>query len=269
MSPAHIFNPEEPYFSQSLIKSNSLPESKYVPTYFKELDNVINGFRNPNLIIIGGRPAMGCHSLALTVACRQAWGKHKVAFFIMSLTERNLIERVKRNYLCFDKSHTEPFPSFYFDYKLDIDKLRNEVGRLKREENIEVVYVDTIQMLGVKDCTDTFNKTAIVTRALWEMSREFDISIVTLSTVWRESELRGGEMLPMLCDLGETYALEMYADVVLLLHRPFYYGIRYDEAGNSIVNVAEVIVAKNVNGETTKVKLLFDNGMFVDEILPF
>ena len=267
----HPFNPEEPYFSQSLIKSNSLPQNKCVPTYFKELDKVIKGFRNSNLTIIGGRPAMGCHTLALTIACGQAWQKHKVAFFIMSLTESNLIERVKRNYTCYSKSHTEPFPSFYVDYKLDIDKLRNEVGRLKREENIEVVFIDTVQMLGVKDCADTLNKTAIVTRALWEMSREFDISIVALSTLSRETELRGGDMLPLLCDLDETNALEMYADVVLLLHRPAYYGITVDLDGNSLVNDAEVIVAKNVNGETTKVKLLFDHkiSMFVDEIPPF
>ena len=78
-------------------------------------------------------------------------------------------------------------------------------------------------------------------------------------------------MSPLLCDLDESNALEMYADVVLLLYRPAYYGITADLDGKSRVNDAEVIVAKNANGETTTVNLVFDHeiSMFVDEILPF
>ncbi|MCR5714836.1 MAG: DnaB-like helicase C-terminal domain-containing protein [Bacteroidales bacterium] len=266
------FNPKEPYFSQSLIKKTALPQNKYVPTNFKELDTVIKGFRNSNLTILGGRPGMGCRSLALTMACRQAWAEHKVACFFMSLTESELIERVKRNYRCYNQSHTAPFPSFHVDYLLDVDKLHHEIGLLKREENIEVVFVDSVQMLGVKDDSAS-DKTAIAVRSLWEMSREFDISVVALSALSREPEFRVGDKRPFMYNLRASSTLEMYADVVLLLYRPAYYGMNEDLYGDSLVNVAEIRVVKNSNGHTADVKLGYDHtsSMFVDDkdILPF
>ena len=44
----------------------------------------------------------------------------------------------------------------------------------------------------------------------------------------------------------------------MFLYRPAYYGITEDENGNSIDQLAEVIIAKHRNGPTGKVVLHFD-----------
>ena len=259
----------EPFFAESIVKSNSLYQNKCVPSYFSKLDEVIKGFLNSNLIIIGGRPCMGCRTLALTMACRQAWENHKVACFFMSFSEHSLTDRVRRIYNAYEKPSTAPHPFFYIDYKLDTVKLRNEVERLKREENIEAVYVESVQMIGVKEQTDMLLQAGSAAKALWEISREFDIPVIALSTLSRAPEHRC--YFPLrLSDLRESSAIEMYADVVLLVARPEYYGLLIDENGNSLIGVAKLEVAKNVNGKTTNVELMFDKSsvVFKDLIRP-
>lgn len=259
----------EPFFAESIVKSNSLYQNKCVPSYFSKLDEVIKGFHNLNLIIIGGRPCMGCRTLALTMACRQAWENHKVACFFMSFSEHSLTDRVQRIYNAYEKPSSAPHPFFYIDYKLDTVKLRNEVERLKREENIEAVYVESVQMIGVKEQTDMLLQAGSAAKALWEISREFDIPVIALSSLSRGPEYRGGERRPLLCDLRTTSTLEMYADKVLLLYRPAYYGMMCDELGNPTIDVVEVNVVKNSNGAIESgINLKFDHtiSVFVDEV---
>lgn len=119
------------------------------------------------------------------------------------------------------------------------------------------------------------------------MAKELEIPVIALSQLNRGVEARVGEnKRPMLSDLRESGAIEQDADMVILLHRPEYYGILQDEEGNSTVGMAELIVAKNRNGQTGTVKVNFkgeymkfvdydyvyeqkDNSQSATESLPF
>jgi replicative DNA helicase len=57
-------------------------------------------------------------------------------------------------------------------------------------------------------------------------------------------------------DLRESGSIEQDADVVLLLHRESYFQRESEEEKSD--NSAEVIIAKQRNGPTGKVDLLFD-----------
>ena len=54
--------------------------------------------------------------------------------------------------------------------------------------------------------------------------------------------------------------------MVIFIHRPEYYGITEDEEGNSLRNVAEIIIAKHRNGAVGDVRLTFRKELskFVD-----
>jgi hypothetical protein len=63
-------------------------------------------------------------------------------------------------------------------------------------------------------------------------------------------------------DLRESGSIEQDADVVLMLHREEYYHLgdpNWAEANPDKRNVAEVIIAKQRNGPTGTVKLLWDS----------
>lgn len=60
-----------------------------------------------------------------------------------------------------------------------------------------------------------------------------------------------------MADLRESGAIEQDADMVCFIHRPEYYKITEDERGNSLIGLAEIIVAKHRNGATGDVRLRF------------
>jgi len=93
------------------------------------------------------------------------------------------------------------------------------------------------------------------------LAKELDIPIIALSQLNRGVEGRTGieGKRPQLSDLRESGAIEQDADMVCFIHRPEYYKITEDSQGNSLIGIAEIIVAKHRNGATADVQLKFKN----------
>lgn len=90
-----------------------------------------------------------------------------------------------------------------------------------------------------------------ITRSFKQLAKELDIPVVLLSQLSRQPERRGGDHRPQLADLRESGAIEQDADMVLFVYRD----IVYNDAADP--REAELIIAKNRNGETGSVPLVF------------
>ena len=86
------------------------------------------------------------------------------------------------------------------------------------------------------------------------VARELNIPVVVMSQLNRSPEGREGHR-PRMSDLRESGSIEQDADVVMLLHREDYYHRGDKEYQPN--NKAEIIIAKQRNGPTGLVKLMF------------
>jgi replicative DNA helicase len=124
--------------------------------------------------------------------------------------------------------------------------------RIKRRSHIGLIVVDYLQLVDSDESRDSRQEQiAKISRRLKTMARELKVPVIALSQLNRAVESREDKR-PRMADLRESGAIEQDADIVLLLHRPDYYD------SNDQPGVAELIIAKNRNGPTDRVKLTFE-----------
>ena len=146
-------------------------------------------------------------------------------------------------------------------------KLKEQAGRL---DFIVVDYIGLIsQSKNGKNSENRQLEIAEYSRGLKALARELHVPVLALSQLSRSVEKRPNKR-PMLSDLRESGAIEQDADMVMFIYRDEYYKNNRDPSeakgndDNSDTPVAEIILAKNRNGPTNTVKLVFmkDCGLF-------
>lgn len=257
-----------------------------VPSGFGKLDEMTAGFHNSEFIIIAGRPSMGKTALALSIA-RNAAVDHDVPIGIFSLEMANY--QLAMRLLCAEahvdshrlrtgklKMSEWPLLSqavgklseapIYIDDSpsLKILELRAKARRLKAEKNIGLLVIDYLQLVQGPTNEGRQQEISAISRSLKALAKELDIPVVALSQLSRAVEQRGGDKRPMLSDLRDSGAIEQDADLVLFIYRPEFYKEQFDDDGNDLRGVAEVIIGKQRNGPTGPVKLAF-----IDEFSKF
>ena len=248
-------------------------------TGFRTLDNKIGGFQKGTLVILAARPAMGKTALAINIARNMAVDFHKpVAIFSLEMTASELTSRLisaetsiegrkfkangklseaEKEYIR-EKTNSLVKAPIYIDDNpgLTIFELRAKCRRLKQKYDIQMVFIDYLQLMQGGDAVKGGNREqeiSYISRQLKALSKELSIPILALSQLSRAVETRGGSKKPVLSDLRESGAIEQDADIVMFIYRPAYYG----EGGEDDERLAKVIIAKHRAGETGEADLNF------------
>jgi len=247
-------------------------------TGYYELDGLTCGLQNGEMIIIAGRPSMGKTSLALNIAeYIGAVEKIPVAIFSLEMGNQQLAERflcsfgqlesqsVRKGML--STEHYEKLVQacgelseapIYIDDTASLTPLhlRAKARRLVSQHKIRCIVVDYLQLmhLGTGRIESRQQEITTISRYIKALARELNIPVVVLSQLNRSPEGREGHR-PRMSDLRESGSIEQDADVVILLHREDYY--HRGEDGYEPTNAAEIIIAKQRNGPTGKVDLIF------------
>lgn len=245
-----------------------------VPTGFRELDDLTNGFAGGQMIIIAARPAMGKSTLALDVARAASVGHgHTTVFFSLEMGRAEIATRMlsaeasipmqvlrkgslePRDWtkLAATQSRINEAPLFIDDSpNLTLAEIRAKCRRLKQMDNLRMVVIDYLQLLSSgKRVESRQQEVSEFSRALKLLAKELDVPVVALSQLNRASEQRA-DKLPAISDLRESGSLEQDADVVILLHREAAYEKDHPRAGE-----ADFILAKQRNGPTGTVTVAF------------
>lgn len=262
---------------------NSQDETMGVVTGFNDLDARTGGFQKGTLLILAARPAMGKTALALTMARNMAVDFNKpVAIFSLEMTASELMSRLIAAESGIDakkfklkgelqdwekeqlrnKTNALAHAPMYIDDNpgLTIFELRAKCRRLKQKYDIQMVFIDYLQLMSggetMKTGGNREQEISYISRQLKALSKEIGVPIMALSQLSRAVETRGGSKRPQLSDLRESGAIEQDADMVMFVYRPSYYGIDV-ENGISTEGLAKLIIAKHRSGEPGDVNLRF------------
>jgi replicative DNA helicase len=246
-----------------------------LPTGFKDLDNMLSGLQNSDLIILAARPSMGKTTLALDMA-RMAGVLHEksVLIFSLEMSSQQLVDRMlsaesrvnawnlRTGRLSSDKDFSLLRDSLdkLAKAKIFIDdqpgnsivRMKSLARRLKAEKGLDFIIVDYLQLMTTtKNYDSMVNQVTEISRSLKALAKELDVPVLALSQLSRAVESRGGK--PRLSDLRDSGSIEQDADVVMFIHR--------EDKGkeeSERTNIAEILIEKHRNGPTGKVDLYFD-----------
>lgn len=254
-------------------------------TGFDELDKKTSGWQNSDLVIIAARPAMGKTAFVLSMAKNMAVNFNiPVALFSLEMSNVQLVNRLIVN-VCeipgekIKSGRLENYEWEQLDFKikelydapifiddtpsLSVFELRTKARRLVREHGIKCIIIDYLQLMNASGMNfgSREQEVSMISRSLKGLAKELNIPIIALSQLNRSVESRQGAegKRPQLADLRESGAIEQDADMVCFIHRPEYYKITTDDRGNSLVGLAEIIIAKHRNGATGDIRLRFKN----------
>ena len=262
-----------------------------IRTGYHDLDSLTAGFQRADLIIIAGRPAMGKSALAVNIAETAAIkDKHSVAIFSMEMPAEQLTMRMMSSLANIDQHKVRTgkldgddwirFTStvgILQETKMFIDdtpaltpaELRARCRRISREHGLDLVVVDYLQLMQVAGTVENrATEISEISRSLKAMAKELNIPVIALSQLNRSLESRQDKR-PVMSDLRESGAIEQDADVIIFIYRDEEYDKETPDKG-----MAEIIISKQRNGPTGKVKLAwrgqytrFDN--FVEDPLTY
>lgn len=252
---------------------------------FTELDKITCGWKNGELIIIGGRPAMGKTAFGLSLVRNIAiHNRVPVAFFSLEMATIQFMNRFLQNVSGVETTQSRTYnqkeqalldnalrtiksaPFFMDDTpSLSIHELRTKAFRLIREHQIKLIMVDYLQLMNASGMpfSNREEEVSAITRSLKTLAMELNIPIIAFSQLNRGVVNREGleGKRPQLSDIRESRSIEEDADMICFIHRPEYYKIYQDEKGNDLHGMAEIIVAKNRNGKIGDTLLKF-SGQF-------
>ena len=277
------FSPIKPILEEAFDRIDEVHKNKGklrgLPTGFYELDNILAGLQNSNLIILAARPSLGKTSLAMDIARNVATReKIPVGIFSLEMSQEELIDRLLCSQANIDlwklrtgrlssEGENDDFsrigqamgalseaPIFIDDAaSSSVMEMRTMARRLQAEHGLGLIIVDYIQMMKSQSSIENrVQEISEISRSLKSLARELKIPVLALSQLSRAIESREGQF-PRLSDLRESGSIEQDADVVLFIYRE-------DKVKKDVEqkNVADIVIAKHRNGPVGQVKLYFN-----------
>ncbi len=286
-----------------------------VTTGLRDLDRRLGGLHGSDLLILAGRPSMGKTALATNIAFNAAQarkptdgdepgGTNHVLFFSLEMSSEQLAarilsqvsgipsDRVRRGEINADEfqafavaSQQMSKVSLFIDDTpgITVSTMRTRARRLKRQQGLDLIVVDYLQLLqGTpgRRAENRVQEVSEITRGMKMLAKELEVPVIALSQLSRQVEQREDKR-PQLSDLRESGSIEQDADVVMFIYREQYYlekgepvqGIeeaqdkflskaeRWKERMTEVENTASVIIAKQRHGPVGTVDLYFEGAL--------
>jgi len=248
-----------------------------VETGFRKLDYITNGFLNGSLNVIASAQGIGKTTIALNMVRHICERQNKKVLYIslemsyLSLYGKfiSLLSGLSFSEIMSGRARTSGGWKELEDWQWkEINNSRAKVyewpvtfmgeeetgtadigSKLKEIGDIDIVFVDYLQLLKPSKSGSIYETTSATSRELKMLAMKFDIPFVVINSINREYSQRT-DFKPHISDLRNSGQLEFDADLVLLLHRPSVFREpKNGENKEEFEHLANLIIAKNRLGE--------------------
>jgi replicative DNA helicase len=256
-----------------------------------QLDDLTLGLLPGQLWVVAGRPEMGKSAIA------DMWAHHtsvrslkSTALFTLEQPTSDVIRRMlsqqsniphrdiqmgtlkeyQRDVLLDHRTVLQNAP-LYIDETtgLTVTRIWSKLSRLQRKVGLDIVFIDQLSHISRADVYQRgmpkHEQVGEQSRKLKLMAKELNVPVVLFNQISREAAKRT-DPRPKKEDLAESGSLEQDADGIVLLFRPEV----YDRANLDLRGKAELILAKQRQGDTGTLQMRYDGPTlrWIDESAP-
>lgn len=233
---------------------------------FRDIDQVISGFKKGQLTTIAVKPGMGKTALMLSIANNVAVkNNHSVAIFSPERSSTKITNRLiesetgmsldkllngklkpsERDHMFTLVSHIAKANMYLDDTpNLSVDELLKKTRQLKIMHNVDLIIIDYLELLttSIIDPDSREEQLSKIVHIIKDIARELNVPIVLFSQIpgsYSESLSRRPKMKDLPVFLTEL------SDVIMLLHRSDLYQRKGNIDENH--NLVEVVIGKFEN----------------------
>jgi replicative DNA helicase len=239
-----------------------------ISTGFIDLDKILCGLQNSDLLILAARPSMGKTALAVNLALNACQYLHhqnakndenlksSIGFFSLEMSAEQLATRMmsissevnssklrsgqitENDFIKIVKASKDLANLDYFiddTPSISIAALRTRARRMKRKHNLSLLVIDYLQLIKGSSRNGEGSRVqeiSEITQGLKAIAKELNIPVIALSQLSRAVEQREDKR-PLLSDLRESGSIEQDADIVMFIYRDEYYLIRKQPQENT------------------------------------
>lgn len=267
---------------------------KIIPFEIRDIDQYIEGLMPGELTVVSGRPGMGKTQFLVSTAfniskttpvlfCSLQHNQELITnrfiacgsgFPVFRLTPQRLQGKYMTFFMAAERELGKAHLFVNDSYTNNIHTFVDHCKKMIAEHGIKVLMIDGFEYMNHYNILNSENnrdqELSAILLGLKQLANETNISIIISTELYRGPETRGGKMEPRLSDLRSCSLLEYLADKIMLLYRPDYYGIHFDDEGDGLPcnfddegddlpsNLVEIFVAKNNNGKRCRLRIKRD-----------
>jgi replicative DNA helicase len=243
---------------------------EFIPSGFKELDDILGGFQKGNLYIIASTPCVGKTALLVSAMCNMIY--HQPLLFIPGIISLDIpaerwmarmlsnitgvyLEKIERGKLFQEELELLKRQDIFERLQavcigsschMSMHDIEINSAQWAANKHIDILFIDCLQMITRKKYWAQDYKIFKTAKDLKKLA--LDLQIPIICSVQINVYQKSSPKLLRLADLRNIGPIEQSADTIIFLHRPEFY--------QSVIGETHFRIAKNNSGtlETLKLK---------------
>lgn len=249
------------YIPRALERLNNPGLFDGIPTGYKNLDSIIGGVADEELVVVGGATGRGKSQFVQCILMNQVLNNNPLLFFTLEMSQIETTIRFMRMIKSKSGGDTEvlkQLPIYFYAGDVVNLKVLDEAIRQGVEKGIKLVAIDHLHFFSRSQGESASTEISYLMREIKMMARRHKIPIILVSHI---RKLNNATAMPDLDDLKDSASIAQDADTVIMINRDMNSPNKIEQ------NTMRARVAKNRRtGKLGHCQFYLDDNYFLEEV---